>query len=140
MIDALMNPAMPALQDLARRLMALETKCGASSEADECKALRVCEKLRAPLTKFFGIDGYRSLMIRAVAMGKAETASLGPVQVQPNGSLDGITHRDAAFAVLVHLLSLLVTFVGERMTLRLLLDAWPGASLDEMDSSGDEQS
>jgi len=137
-----MNPAMPALQDLARRLMALETKCETSSIADGCKALRVCEKLRVPLAKFFGIDGYRSLMIRAVAMGKAETLSLGSVQVQPDGSLDGITQgdADAAFAVLVHLLGLLVTFVGERMTLRLLLDAWPGASLDETDSSGEEQS
>lgn len=137
-----MNSATPAIQDLARRLIALEAMCDAGSKAGRSEAVRVCEKLRVPLAKFLGIDGYRSLMARALAMAKAETLSLGPVQVQLDGSLDGIGQKDAeaAVVVLVHLLGLLVTFVGERMTLRLVLDGWPGASLGEWDSSVEEQS
>ena len=137
-----MNSATPAIQDLARRLIALEAMCDAGSIAGRSEAVRVCEKLRAPLAKFLGLDGYRSLMARALAMAKAETLSLGPVQVQLDGSLDGIGQNDAeaAVVVLVHLLGLLVTFVGERMTRRLVLDVWPDASPGETDSSVEEQS
>ena len=135
-----MNSATPAVQDLARRLIALEALCEADSMAGRSEAVRVCEKLRVPLAKFFGIDGYRSLMARALAMAKAEIPSLDPVQVQLDGSLDGIDPKDAkaAVVVLVHLLGLLVTFVGERLTLRLVLDGWPDASLGEADSSVEE--
>lgn len=137
-----MNSATPAIQDLARRLIALEATCDAGSVAGRSEAVRVCEKLRGPLAKFLGVDGYRSLMARALAMGKTETPSLDPVQVQLDGTLDGIGPKDAdaAGVVLVHLLGLLETFVGERMTLRLVLDGWPDASLDETDSGVEEQS
>lgn len=137
-----MNSATPAVQDLAQRLIALEAKCDAGSTAGSSEAVRVCEKLRVPLAKFLGIEGYRSLMARALGMAKAETLSLSPVQVQLDGSLDGIGQKDAeaAVVVLVHLLSLLVTFVGERITRRLVLDVWPDASLGETDSSVEEQS
>lgn len=137
-----MNSATPAIQDLARRLIALEAKCDAGSSSGRSEAARVFEELRVPLAKFFGIHGYRSLMTRALAMAKAEMPSLDPVQVQLDGSLDGIGPKDteAAVVVLVHLLGLLVTFVGERMTLRLVLDGWPHASLGESNSSVEEQS
>ena len=140
-----MNSATPSIRDLARRLIALEAMRDAGSIAGGSEAVRVCEKLRVPLAKFLGIDGYRSLMARALAMAKAETPSLGPVQVQLDGSLDGIDgigqkDAEATVVVLVHLLGLLVTFVGERMTLRLVFDVWPEASLDEKDSSAEEHS
>lgn len=140
--DVPMNSATPAIQDLARRLIALEAMCDAGSIAGRSEAVRVCEKLRVPLAKFLGIGGYRSLMARALAMAKAETPSLDPVQVQPDGSLDwiGQIDADAAVVVLVNLLGLLTTFVGERMTLRLVLDGWSDASLNETDSSVEEQS
>ena len=140
-----MNSATPAIRDLARRLIALEAMCDAGSTAGRSEAVRVCEKLRVPLAKFLGTAGYRSLMARALAIAKGETRSLDPVQVQLDGSLDGIDgigqkDAEAAVVVLVHLLSLLVTFVGERMTLRLVFDVWPEASLDEKDSSAEEHS
>lgn len=137
-----MDSANPAIQDFARRLIALEAMCDAGSLAGRSEAVRVCEKLRVPLAKFLGIDGYRSLTARALAIAKAETPSLGPVQVQSDGSLDGIDPKDAeaAVVVLVHLLGLLATFVGERMTLRLALDVWPEACLGETDLSVEEQS
>jgi uncharacterized membrane protein len=114
----------------------------ADSVNGENQAVRACEQLRVALAKFLGTAGYRSLMVRALALAKAETPSLAPVQVLLDGSLDGICPKDseAAGVVLVNLLSLLVTFLGERMTLRLVLDVWPNASLDETDSSVEEPS
>ena len=38
---------------------------------------------------------------------------------------------EAAVAITAHLLGLLVTFIGEPLTLRLVREAWPDASLDE---------
>jgi hypothetical protein len=38
---------------------------------------------------------------------------------------------EAGAAITGHLLGLLVTFIGEPITLRLVRDAWPDASLDE---------
>lgn len=137
-----MNSATPAIQELARRLIALEAKCGAGSSEGRSEAVRVCEKLRVPLSKFLGNDGYCSLMGRALAMAKAEIPSLDSVQVQLDGSLHGIDpgNVETSVVVLTHLLGLLETFLGQRMTLRLVLDEWPDASLSEMDPSVEEQS
>lgn len=132
----------PATQDLARRLIALETAGDVNSHEGCVEVVRVCEKLRISLARFFGLDGYRSLLMRALAMAKAERPALEPVQVQSNGSLDGLhpEDADAAFVVLVHLLGLLVEFVGEQMTHRLVLDGRPNPTLDESDASVEEQS
>jgi hypothetical protein len=64
------------------------------------------------------------------------------VKVDVDGSLKGLEPvvadasnggGDAALAVIAHLLGLLVTFVGEPLTLRLVRNAWPDASLDGYD-------
>lgn len=125
-----------ATHTLARRLLALEAEADSGSLEPPGEVVRVCEKLRRPLAKFLGVDGYRFLMVRALSMAKAETASLKAVQVKPDGSLDGIgpQEAEAAFVVLVNLLALLMTFVGERMTLRLVLESWPDAFPDDTDS------
>ena len=137
-----MNSATPAIQQLARRLIACEAMCDAGSSEGRSEAVRVCEKLRVPLAKFLGNDGYRSLMARALAMAKAEAPALDSVQVQLDGSLYGISAEnvETVVVVLAHLLGLLATFVGERMTVRLVLDEWPDAVLGETDSSVEEQS
>lgn len=137
-----MNSATPAIQNLARRLIAIEASHETSSVACGSEAVRVCEKLRVPLAKFLGTAGYRSLMGRALALAKPESPSLNSVDLQLDGSLVGISQEDteAAFIILVNLLVLLVTFVGELMTLRLIFDVWPEASLDEADTSAEELS
>jgi hypothetical protein len=63
------------------------------------------------------------------------------VQVRTDGSLEGFdaaklqevtAQGDEAGAVIVaQLLGLLVTFVGKPVTLRLVRDAWPAASVTE---------
>ena len=60
--------------------------------------------------------------------------------IKPNGSLEGLEGvasdtrnggPEAVVGIIAHLLGLLVTFVGKPLTLRLVREAWPDASLDE---------
>lgn len=84
-----MNPATNAIQNLARRLIALEAICDSVTPAPDCRAERVCEKLRLSLVKFAGVAGYRTLVSRALALAKVDFPSLEAVQIRADGSLEG---------------------------------------------------
>lgn len=134
-----------ATRDLARRLIALEAPRDARPPATGGDAARVCEKLRVPLAKLAGNAGYHSLISRAIAIAKAEAPIFDPVQVRLDGSLEGFDEIEkidagAGVAVVTHLLSLLVTLVGEPLTLNLVSNAWTDLTLEQMNSSEKEHS
>jgi hypothetical protein len=138
-----MNLATPAIRDFARRLIALGAARDESPGVLDGGAVRVLETLRAPLARLAGAAGFHSLLSRALALAKAEDASLNPVHVRADGSLEGFAGdrhgpdagagEDRGALVVAHLLGLLVTFIGEPLTLRLVRDAWPDAPADEAD-------
>ena len=142
-----MNTATPAIQNLARRLIALEAARDPSDELVD-EAGRACEKLRVALAKLVGVAGFRSLMSRAKALATAEVPWLDSVQVRADGSLEGfgtaecpqgaVPGGEAGAMVVAQLLGLLVTFIGEPLTLRFVLDAWPNASVAGMDAGSGE--
>lgn len=117
-----MSTASPAARALAERLVALES----DREADRAAtpAACACEKLRPPLSRLAGAEGFRSLLARALAMAKAEYPSLGAATVLADGSLEG-PDEEGGVAVVAHLLGLLMTFIGEPLTLQLVRDVWP---------------
>jgi hypothetical protein len=128
-----MDTPSSSMRDLARRL--LEASRGAS-DPREPVAARVSETFRVSLTRFAGADGFTSLLKRAVALASEEVPSLQGVKVGLDGRPEGlekITADDvadkAAVAITAHLLGLLVTFIGEPFTLRLVREAWPGTPL-----------
>ena len=137
-----MNTAMPAIQNLARRLIALEATRD-PSDGPVGAAVRACEKLRGPLARLAGVAGVRSLVARALALATAEVPWLESVRVRPDGSLEGVEAAgpqhgavpagDGGAAVVGHLLGLLVTFIGEPLTRQLVRDAWPDVAADETD-------
>lgn len=144
-----MSTAPPAIRDFARRLLALEAARDEPSVVSGRVAVRVCEKLRLPLARLAGDAGFRSLMSRAVAMAKAEVPSLAAVQVRADGSLEGLDGPgqdqnagagEVGVVVVAQLLGLLVTFIGESLTLRLVRDAWPDASIPATGAESGEQS
>ena len=134
----------PASQQLARRLLSYEAAAGGSSEPTESAASRVCEKLRQPLCSLAGVAGFRSLLTRALALARAEAPSLSAVQIGADGSLKGLDDlapqddsdlSKAAGAILIaQLLGLLLTFVGEGITLRLVQNVWPESAFNDRDS------
>lgn len=131
-----MSTALPAMQALTQRLLALEAVHGGCG-GQGCAAVRVCNKLRGLLANLVGNAGFESLLSRALALAKVNTPALASVRVAPDGSLTGFDdlhdggRPDGPGAALVsQLLALLVAFVGERLTLQLVGDAWPEAGGD----------
>ncbi len=123
-----MSTASPEIQDLARRLLAFEAVSDNSSDAGVDVAVQVIEELRLRLIRLAGVDGFRSLLSRALTLAKAEVPSLEMVQVSADGSVEGFdgieqsreaeaAAQQAGIILVAQLLDLLVTFIGAPLTL-----------------------
>jgi hypothetical protein len=132
-----MDTPSPSMRDLARRLLAASQS---TADSDTQQAVLVNEKLRTSLTQFAGADGFVALLRRALALASAEAPALKSASVTADGRLEGLEQLailpgsvagGAAVAITAHLLGLLVTFIGEPLTLRLVHEAWPKKSLDK---------
>ena len=134
----------PVSRHLALRLLAYEAAAGKNSEPTESAAFRVCEKLRQPLCSLAGVAGFRSLLSRALALARAEAPSLSTLQVGADGSLKGLDElgpqkdkdmsKEGGAILIAQLLGLLLTFIGEGITIRLVQDVWPESAFDDRDS------
>jgi hypothetical protein len=113
-------------RELARRLLAYEAAEQGTANADTQAVCRVCDKLRRPLTTLAGAAGFRSLLARALTLAKKESPLLDAWEVKSDGSLEGLNGEAAqSGAVLIaQLIGLMMTFIGESLTLRLLHDVW----------------
>jgi hypothetical protein len=103
--------------------------------ADVHAVSRVCDKLRRLLTTLAGAAGFRSLLARALTLAKQESPVLGAWEVKSDGSLQGLNGEAAQLGVVLiaHLIGLVITFIGESLTLRLLHDVWldlPGPEIN----------
>ena len=139
----------PGTRDLANRLLVYEAVVGEATEPAESATLRVYEKLRQSLVAFAGTAAFQPLAFRALTQAKAEAPSLWAVQVTAEGSLQGLGEfepqididkvgageypaGEGGIILIARLLGLLLIFLGETLTLNLLRNAWPGASLDDL--------
>jgi hypothetical protein len=121
---------LPPTRDLAQRLIACEGAAGQTSEPMEFAAFRVCETLRGPVCALAGVAGFRSLLSRALALARAEVPILSVLRVAADGSLQGLDElgqkidkdqvRQGGVILIAQLIGLLLTFIGETMTSRLL--------------------
>ena len=145
-----MTPPAAAIQQLARQLLAIEATRSGSGKEPQDRTLRACERFRLPLTKLVGVAGFVSLMSRALALAKGKAPSLAALHVAADGSLEGFVDAPAAVgppapeqpdgAVLVaELLGLLVTFVGQPLTLNLVRQSWPEISVESTHPSTKEE-
>jgi hypothetical protein len=135
-----MDHPSPLMRDLARRLLAVEAASQSASDPHTQEVVLVSEKLRISLIQFAGADGFAALLRRALALATAEAPALRSAKVTADGRLEGLEQLAtrvgsvagaASVAITAHLLELLVTFIGEPLTLRLVRNAWPDASLDD---------
>jgi hypothetical protein len=132
------------MRGIAQRLSAYEAAESESSETRAPAAFSVCEKLRGPLTRLSGINGFRSLLSRALALAGDEVRWLRVVHIRADGSLEvpaeiaDLDHQEITngeVVLVAQLLELLVTFIGETLTLSLVREVWPGALIDNIDSN-----
>lgn len=134
------NSATPKLREFAGRLLGYEAAEDKPADAKGPVAFRVCEKLRGSLGNLLGAGGFRSLLVRALALAGAEVPWLGALNIKPDGSLQGLGELETKLdsvavaegevVLVAQLLGLLVTFIGPTLTLQLLQDVWP--KLDDL--------
>ena len=127
---------------IAGRLIAYEASQNESSETNVTAAFGVCDRLRRALGKLAGVAGFRSLLLRALTLAKAEVAWLEALQLKADGSLE-CPEPKAALAqaemvrgeivLVAQLLGLLVTFIGQSLTWSLLQEVWPGLPMKEFE-------
>lgn len=126
---------------VAARLVACESKDEPASRKDAATALAVIEKLRPHLATLMGKAGFQALLSRALALAAREIPWMAGVQAKADGTLDDfgdggetVTAAEMAMAgevLLVRMLDLLVAFIGEILTIRLVREVWPRLPLDE---------
>jgi hypothetical protein len=116
-----------AASHLGDQLLALENEAGSIAAEDALATCRVCNKLRRPLNNLVGRTAFSSLLQRALTLAKRESPALRGVEVMDDGSLSGFEGAETASrpVLIAHLIQLLITFIGEGLTLTLLLDIWP---------------
>src|SRR5450759_2479395 len=130
-----MSRATPKMRDFAERLIVYETRENKSSETKTQAAFLVGEKLRPQLAALMGNVGFRALLSRALALSNAEIPWLRAVHVKADGSFEALDELGAQVdpdkifegrvVLLAQLLGLLVAFIGEILTLRLVREVWP---------------
>jgi hypothetical protein len=144
-------------RDLARGLIASEAGAGTMPLQTHPGTVRVYERLRKQLGAPVGVDGFRALASRALALAKLESPRLSAVQVTANGGLRGLGEvesqadadetGEAGIILITELLGLFLTFLGEATTLRLIEDLRlqaelrsesDTATMDTKDSAADE--
>jgi hypothetical protein len=102
--------------------------------------MRGCERLRVPLTKLVGTAGFSALVARSQALATREVPSLK--RPRASGALGksrqdqiqrkvgaGEAGEDGGEIQLAVMLGLLVTFIGESITMILVREAWPDVSI-----------
>lgn len=128
-----MKQVTPAVRNLAQWLLAQEADESEHAATEALTALRVLDKLRLQLSRLVGVAGHQALLSRSLALAKAEVPWLEAVRIQTDGSLEGFGEKESrqnakaaegAEALLAQLLGLLITFIGEDLTLRLVRDIW----------------
>ena len=133
--------SLPESRHLAQRLLAYEAVAGENSEPAESAAFRVFAKLRLALITLAGLAGFRSLLSRALTLARADAPDLSAVEVAADGSLKGLDElasqaqeetQEGGVVLITQLIGLLLTFIGNDLTLRLVQDVWPEASFDGM--------
>jgi hypothetical protein len=137
-----MSRAMPGLRNLARRIIASEAKENGPSTRTGPPAFPVHEELYPYLERLIGREGIRALLSRALALANAELPWLRSIPGSADGALeegaepctqlDPDKFFEGRVVVLAQLLGLLKAFIGESLTMRLVRNAWPKVSFNDL--------
>jgi hypothetical protein len=124
--------------DRARRLLSVEGDLGASSDACASAAGRVYDKLSGQLVPLLSQAGVEALFARSAKLAGAGFPCIADLADGTDAStrlhaclrgLDPAAARQAAALLFGTLLELIVTFIGDRLTVQALRGAWP--AIDE---------
>jgi hypothetical protein len=130
-----MRRTTPQILNFTSHLIAHATRGEKAAKRNRVVAFRVCEKLRPRLAALVGESGFRTLLMRALVLAQPHAPSLRAVVLEPDGSFKYSGERHMRLApkelaeggviLVAELLSLLIAFIGEDMTIRMVRDVWP---------------
>jgi hypothetical protein len=130
-----MSPPTLQLREFAKRLILHEAQGRGNSTTKRSTVFPVMEKLRPQLTTLMGRVGFYALLSRACKMAGAEYPWLLKLKIKEDGSFDGLHELESKvktgqifegkIALIAHLFGLLLAFIGEKLTLRLVQEIWP---------------
>jgi hypothetical protein len=126
----------------AKLLLAAEGDSGAGAAACAAAAGRVYDKLAAQLAPLLGLAGVEALFVRSSKLARAELAVLADLVPAIEGSteraaglrahlrgLEPSAAGEAAVVLFGSFLDLVITFIGDRLTIQILRGAWPAIDL-----------
>jgi hypothetical protein len=123
------------IREWARNLLGSEAVAIPTSGQTEPATVLVYEKLRRELCAPVGLDGFRALASRALALARSEAPRLSSVQITAEGRLRGLGEpesqadltQDGEVGVMfiANLLGLFLAFLGAATTRRLVRDVFP---------------
>jgi hypothetical protein len=130
-------------QQAFRRILVREAGTGADASAIAAAARRLCERFAHQLAPLLGDAGVTAIYARSLHLALQQLAGLAPVQVskRDNGPFTLAQHflehqepavaAEAAVALLTTVTELLASFIGDRLTVGLLRQAWPHDFADD---------
>ena len=143
-----MNSISPQMRTVASSLISDEAKANPLSGTFETTRVSVVEKLRPQLATLMGKSGFRALLSRALALACSDVPWLGKLQVNAEGFLEEQVPGDLKLeaqqiasghaALVANLLGLLVSFIGEILTIRLVCETWPLLPVNDYFNQGDD--
>lgn len=138
-----MSRATPQMRHFAKRLIVFETREVVPTPTKPRPVFSIPEMLRPHLATLMGDGGFRALLARALALAKPEIPWLRTVHVSAGGTMEGLEELRAQIGpdeflegrivLLAQLLGLLVAFIGEKLTLRLVREIWPKVPLNDLE-------
>jgi hypothetical protein len=126
----------PNAQQVARARTLLASEGGSAGDAEACAAAagRVYDKLDAHLAPLIGRIGVQALFARSAKLANTERSSLADVAAAAEDSAKLAAHLqslepavaiETAAVLFGTFLDLITTFIGDRLTIAVLHNAWP---------------
>lgn len=139
-------PTTTQLRELAHHLIT----AASNTDAEAPGVIHVVKGMDTVLTRLAGRTGSRSLIARAVSLAHTDVPSLKGIGTSADGVIEALEKvlsaagpedriRDEV-VVVAHLLGLLHTFIGERLTLQLIKEVWPDLESQHEDIRKDPRS
>ena len=137
-------------QELARRLLARDAPADDAPDAVAAATERVCGRVSANLSRWFGIDGTNALFARALVQAQADHPALANVRYSRQSAvcLEGLAENarvhgadaaaDGVAAILTALIELLGRLIGQDIAMRLVEQSVPADAPGNARATGEE--
>lgn len=134
-----MNHATRKMRYFADRLIEHEATAGETLATENEIAVAILQKLRPQLVDIMGNTGFHALVARSLALAHEEVGGPNGAWLSKDGNVDGLAvawkPTDAkpskgGAVMLAWLLGLLNSFIGELLTMQMVLEVWPELPLN----------